>query len=492
MMTRKPLFILGFIAVVLLSIQKANSQTTIFEESVNDTIPSNTWSVGGGISNFIMHGDLRSIGTGTQGNFWNFGGYVYVDKMFNPILGLELKLNYNKLSGAAQSFSEIYEVLYTNQGTINNNLSFEGRAYGAELNLILSLSNIYKRSSEKWYLASYIGGGYHQYNSVLYERNPDGLRTEQVDFGSNPLRDNQDEASSIYLTLQMGIKYKLSKKIDIEFRPSFYLNYEDHLDAVISDKQSLETFFVNHIGIVYKLGKAEKHTIWDKEKEKESLPQNTGVFDLTDTDGDGVIDELDVEPMTPKGVKVYGDGSAVDSDSDQVPDYKDKCPFKKGLSALEGCPESIDTDGDGVYDDEDECVKIAGSKANKGCPEISNTVLEELNYIAKRIFFETNGAVLSARSYDDLGKMAIIMKKFPNVRFYVDGHTDSKGNDAYNLSLSKKRALAVKEFLENLGVNGNQLEARGFGETQPIASNATEGGRQLNRRVRINLIEQKN
>ena len=84
------------------------------------------------------------------------------------------------------------------------------------------------------------------------------------------------------------------------------------------------------------------------------------------------------------------------------------------------------------------------------------------------------------------------MKKFPNVRFYVDGHTDSKGIDAYNLSLSKKRALAVKEFLENLGVNGNQLEARGFGETQPIASNATEGGRQLNRRVRINLIEQKN
>lgn len=65
---------------------------------------SNSWAIGGGFSNFIMHGDLRSLGTGNLGNFWNFGGYLYIDKMFNPLLGLEFKVNYNKISGGAQYF----------------------------------------------------------------------------------------------------------------------------------------------------------------------------------------------------------------------------------------------------------------------------------------------------------------------------------------------------------------------------------------------------
>ena len=488
------------VATILLNVETtyAQSDTTIKADTIvpnnifiKEEIESNKWAIGGGLSNFIMHGDLRSIGTGNQGNFWNFGGYLYVDRMFNPVLGLELKVNYNQLSGGAQYFSEVYEVLYTNQGTINNNLFFEGRSYGAELNLILSLSNIYKRESEKWHLASYLGLGYHQYNSVLYEKNSDGSRTELVDFGFNPTRNNQNEASSIYLSLQLGLKYRLGKKIDIEFRPAFYLNYEDHLDATISDKQNLETFFVNHIGIVYKFGKQEKYSIWGKDKDEkdDTNSKNGNPFELIDSDGDGVMDEFDVGPTTPRGVKVYGDGSAVDSDKDNVPDYKDKCPFKKGAPVLQGCPPAKDTDGDGVYDDQDDCITIPGSKTNRGCPEIPNSVLKELNYIAKRIFFETNRAVIKSRSFNDLSRMADIMKKFPKVRFYVDGHTDSTGNYSRNMVLSRRRALAVKEFLENLGVNGNQLEARGFGQSRPIASNNYEGGRQLNRRVRIELIK---
>lgn len=491
--------VLFFISMLLFSTQilKAQSGSDIKSDTLStnkiflkDNAQSNTWAIGGGLSNFIMHGDLRSIGTGNQGNFWNLGGYLYVDKMFNPTLGLELKLSYNNLSGGAQYFSEIYEVLYTNQGTINNNLFFEGRAYGAELNLIFSLSNIYRRQAEKWHLASYLGAGYQQYNSVLYEKNADGSRTKLVDFGFNPARNNKNEASSIYLTLQLGLKYRISKKFDIELRSGFYLNYEDHLDATISDKQDLETFFVNHIGFVYKFGKQEKYSIWGRDKTTDDENnKKTNPFELKDTDGDGVMDELDVQPMTPKGVKVYGDGSAVDSDKDGVPDYKDKCPFKKGSPTLQGCPKSKDTDGDGVYDDQDDCITIPGSKSNRGCPEIPNPVLRELNYIAKFIFFETDRAVIKPRSFNDLGKIADIMKKFPKVRFYVDGHSDSKGNNSHNMSLSRRRAMAVKEFLINLGVKENQLEARGFGETRPIASNNSEGGRQLNRRVRINLID---
>lgn len=110
---------------------------------------SNSWAIGGGVSNFIMHGDLRSIGTGTQGNFWNFGAYAYVDKMFNPLLGIEFKVNWNQISGGAQYFSDIYEVLYVDNASINNNLFFEGTAYGAELNMVLSFSNLYQQFTKK-------------------------------------------------------------------------------------------------------------------------------------------------------------------------------------------------------------------------------------------------------------------------------------------------------------------------------------------------------
>lgn len=110
---------------------------------------NNSWAIGGGVSNFIMHGDLRSLGTGNLGNFLNFGAYAYVDKMFNPLLGMEFKVNYSKISGGAQYLSSVYNILYVNQTKIGNNLFFKGTSYGAELNLILSFSNLYVANAKK-------------------------------------------------------------------------------------------------------------------------------------------------------------------------------------------------------------------------------------------------------------------------------------------------------------------------------------------------------
>ena len=115
-----------------------------------------------------MHGDLRSIGTGNQGNYWNFGGYLYLDKMFNPVLGLELKVNYNQIAGGAQYFSDIYNVVYVDNTRINDDLFFEGEAYGVELNFMISLSNLYNANRGRWDLSGYFGMGYHQYDSRLW------------------------------------------------------------------------------------------------------------------------------------------------------------------------------------------------------------------------------------------------------------------------------------------------------------------------------------
>jgi len=121
------------------NLNDGNQKKVIQKIQLND---NNSWAIGGGVSNFIMHGDLRSVGTGSLGNFWNFGAYTYVDKMFNPLLGMEFKVNYSKISGGAQYFSNVYDILYVNSTKIGNNLFFKGTSYGAELNLILSFSNL--------------------------------------------------------------------------------------------------------------------------------------------------------------------------------------------------------------------------------------------------------------------------------------------------------------------------------------------------------------
>lgn len=450
---------------------------------------SNTWAIGGGVNNFIMHGDLRSIGTGNQGNFWNFGGYLYVDKMFNPILGLEFKANYYNISGAAQYFSDVYDVLYIDNTKITDDLLFDGRAYGAELNLVMSLSNLYHVYPEKWHFTGYFGIGYHQYNSKLYQKNPDGSKTELIDFGKNPARDNVREASSVYITTQLGIKRRLSKKIDLELRPSWYFNYEDHLDATISNKQDWETFFVTHLGVVVKLGKEKIYTIWGDEDLTEELDDP---FKLSDKDGDGVIDQLDKEPNTPKGVRVYGNGVSIDSDNDGVPDYLDKCPFEKGPASNEGCPIIGDRDKDGVPDRDDKCIDVRGLERFEGCPDAESLRITEIVTVlsySKNIYFDTaSNEIKSAIYYTMLDEVASIMLKNPNVSFSVSGYTDNRGGVEYNQKLSERRANEARTYLILRGVEEDRVSAQGFGKLNPRYDNTTDQGRQLNRRVEIKSV----
>lgn len=463
-----------------------NNSAAIKTTQITTLENSNQWAVGAGFSNFIMHGDLRSFGTGNLGNFYNFGAYAYVDKMFNPILGFELKANYSKISGGAQYFSKIYEILYVPTSKITNNLFFKGRAYGAELNIIFSFSNLYKASAEKWHFSGYLGAGYHQYNSVLYEKLPNGTDNQLVDFGYNPARNSVNEASSIYLTTQFGIKYRINKRVDLELRPSMYFNYEDHLDATISNKQDWETFFVTHIGVAVKLGEKKIFTIWGKNDERQEK------FEVVDTDKDGVLDELDIHPNTPKGVMVYANGAPVDSDQDGTPDYKDKCPFEKGLINNDGCPFIGDRDKDGISDRDDKCPDVKGLEKYKGCPDAESLRFTEivtmLKY-SKNIYFDTaSNDIKNAYYYTMLDEVASIMLKNKDITFSVSGYTDDRGTHEYNLALSQRRAEEARSYLVARGVEPDRVSAKGFGKVNPKFTNKTEQGRQLNRRVEIKSV----
>ena len=199
-----------------------------------------------------------------------------------------------------------------------------------------------------------------------------------------------------------------------------------------------------------------------------------------DSDMDGVTDNLDKCPGTPQGVKVDANGCPLDADKDGVADYLDKCPGTPlGVKVdTDGCP--LDSDRDGVADYLDKCPETPlFTKVNKdGCP------FAVCKVITLDLEFDFNKADIKSKDYDKLKTVAESMKSFDTATVLIEGHTDSKGTDAYNLKLSQRRADAVRKFLiDKYGIAAERLTAKGFGEKKPVASNATEEGRAKNRRV---------
>lgn len=200
---------------------------------------------------------------------------------------------------------------------------------------------------------------------------------------------------------------------------------------------------------------------------------------LLDSDGDGVVDERDQCPNTPRGITVDARGCPPDSDGDGVPDYLDRCPDTPPGVAVDnaGCP--FDSDGDGVADHMDKCPNTPkGATVNEaGCWSLEATAL-----------YDSNSSYMKAAAYPLLDEVASILIKNPQMKVEVQGHTDNTGSAKYNQWLSEKRAQRVKDYLVSKGIEPSRLEAKGYGLTQPVASNATEEGRAQNRRVELKRL----
>ena len=121
-------------------------------------------------------------------------------------------------------------------------------------------------------------------------------------------------------------------------------------------------------------------------------------------------------------------------------------------------------------------------------PEPKPKPVEAPNYDFRNILFEYDSHVLKTDSYAVLDQISREMRKDPNATFRINGHASIEGTPEYNMTLSIDRANAVKLYLVNAGIPGGNLTTSGFGATQPIASNDSEEGRALNRRVEIELV----
>jgi len=217
-----------------------------------------------------------------------------------------------------------------------------------------------------------------------------------------------------------------------------------------------------------------------------------------DSDGDGVVDDLDRCPGTPSGVQVDKDGCPLDSDRDGVYDYMDKCPGTPSGVPVDknGCP--LDSDRDGVYDYMDKCPGTpAGVQVDKdGCsppvvqkivPQAASameTAIVERGKVTLNVQFDNAKSIVKKNYHEEIAKLAAVMKKYTNLKITIEGHTDNVGGLKYNEKLSQLRADAVKNYLvAKFGVEASRLTAKGYGPIRPIESNATKEGRQKNRRV---------
>ena len=205
-----------------------------------------------------------------------------------------------------------------------------------------------------------------------------------------------------------------------------------------------------------------------------------------DSDGDGVTDDYDKCPGTPAGTAVDSTGCPLpqDDDGDGVVNETDKCPGTpagKKVDAV-GCEVDGDDDGDGILNSVDQCPNSpAGSRVNNvGCPFDRELLLQGVK-------FATNSDQLLPESLPILENAIATLKRYPEVNIEVAGHTDNRGSDAYNLDLSARRAASVLKYLQDGGVT-NTITSRGYGESEPIASNDTDDGRQQNRRVVLRAL----
>ncbi len=216
-----------------------------------------------------------------------------------------------------------------------------------------------------------------------------------------------------------------------------------------------------------------------------------------DNDADGVYDGIDECPRTPTGRRVDSRGCAIaagDIDHDGVSDDVDRCPGTPQGAWVDtaGCPK--DSDGDNVPDGLDKCPNTPeGARVNyEGCKmEEKEVELVDLGRIRlNNVNFDFNKASIRPGSNDILNEVGEILNRYPMLKIEIGGHTDSQGSQSFNQELSEKRAQAVLEYLlENFPeIDRDKFVVKGYGESQPLDSNTTEEGRQLNRRVEFKVL----
>ena len=247
---------------------------------------------------------------------------------------------------------------------------------------------------------------------------------------------------------------------------------------------------------------------------------------IIDNDRDGVADEDDLCPTTPRGDKVDKTGCTIvqdlDDDKDGVLNQNDECPATPFGDTVDttGCTivQSLDDDKDGVLNENDECPTTPlGDRVDaRGCTVVNEAIIDhdydgvlDINDACPRtprgykvdtkgcavsmtlhINFAVDSSYLPSTAEEKIDRFTSFLQENPHYNIKIVGYTSDLGDFDYNDWLSKRRAKRIRSALEKNGIDSSRMTSEGKGERDPVANNATEEGRSLNRRVEVELMRE--
>jgi len=293
-------------------------------------------------------------------------------------------------------------------------------------------------------------------------------------------------------TASMGISRKISNRLNLGIEHQVNLSDNDALDGIrfrtaLDQTNNNDISHYTNLRLGINLGNFNKVTeplYWlnplDATMNDIASLKQRPVFDLTDTDQDGVIDMLDQELETPAGAPVDTRGIALDSDGDGIADYKDKEPYS---------PPGYVVSKDGVADVKC-CINM--DDVNKAIDTRAGAMIKATNcgkWFLPMIHFDLDKANIKPEFYGHLHHVATVMKMCPDICITVQGHTDVRSSNDYNNGLSYNRAENVINYLvSQYGVDRSRIKLMYGGEEAPMVSNSKkEVEHYMNRRVEIRV-----
>jgi OOP family OmpA-OmpF porin len=425
----------------------------------------NDWAISAGVGvPLLQSADLTSIKNGNGKNLFGYSAYISIDKAITHAFGLNLQYDrgetrqgwFNTKDAAPTNVNPFYQVAGRTQ--------YDAISILGDINFSNLLRRVDNKSNFRWALHGYAGVGTLAYRA--YQKTPAGqvLETEVKPF----------VLGSFFGQAGAGLKYKVSRRIDLEARAMYFYTGDDEFDgggaptsAINQRHAGVSDNFVNlTVGLSLKLGKHESHLMWHDPLQEiyykldvlSNKNQDFVVCKKGDADNDGVCDDWDRQLDTPAGARVDGAGVA------------------------------LDTDLDGVIDLYDKCVTVPGPVENNGCPYPTKGVVPETTRALEGIEFDLNSDRVLPTNTPILNNAANYINT-SNGSYKVIGATDTRGTSEYNQTLSEKRANNVKSYLIQNGADASKLEAIGKGKTDlkyPECDPATkcpEWKNRANRRV---------
>lgn len=436
----------------------------------------------------------------------NFKDFTYLDKDGNKAYYKDKNKYLYRLGFSITDFGSIN---YTDaiSKTYNANASFTGtQNNNSNFNSIYRETSSSKEIIAKLPTALHLNGDWNFHKQFYLNFNTDLSLIKNT------------ATNAAYITNNVGLTPRYEVKWLSVYLPINYLQYSGFqagfgfragplfigsgsvISGLIGTTQAVDFHFGLKIPVYQ--GKLKDRDFDGTKNKKDDCPDIAGPIDnkgcpWPDTDGDSILDKDDKCPKE-AGEKANNGCPWGDADKDLVLDNVDKCPEIAGDTANNGCPWP-DSDKDGITDNIDKCPQVFGVIANNGCPEeapkvippvaINEEVIKKINEFSKTILFDSGKATLKAESNASLDGIVSVLNEFKTANFKIEGHTDNSGKPANNLKLSQERAIAVKLYLINKGIEATRLTSEGFGSTKPITTNATVEGKNLNRRVEINLVK---